>query len=279
MELIVTVHTDLLQDLNGRSALIQDREMNTRYQTNKKLKYVSAFYVLKSLSSSGVLKDYYKNAHKICLYLNCSLPTMYKILRYCENAGWLSRVGGNIALTSYENFIESFDIICTRFTKIKYDCTKHKFPYLMESAYLQLAEQKRAQTFESKFKAIPELVESLKDLVPPDNSGCYRKALQQIQIQTFIKGHAKKESIFYFNPFTTCNSKTLRSMFNFKSEQSVAYLKTKLQRNNVASVHECKVYSQERIHVKHLFIQWNEKKQQTIWIQPDRLEYAPILVT
>jgi hypothetical protein len=88
-------------------------------------------------------------------------------------------------------------------------------------------------------------------------------------------------AIFYLNPFTTVNSKTMTKKFGFKSEQSVAYLKAKLTKNNLIRVEKIRVPNTIHIpikqRVKGLFTTWDSKKKQVHWILPDKLHYAPIL--
>lgn len=273
MELIVPVHQDLLKQF------CQSRELNTRYQTNKLIKLVSAYYVLKSLSSSGILKDYARNMYTLCSHLNCTEPTLRRILKGCQKLGYLRVTAGSIRLISFAEFTQLFDSTTSSMVRIRYNCQVHKFHSLVETVYMQLQEQERARVFEKRLQALPELLRELKGLVIADNKGNYRKSLELIQLQAFKYGHEKKEAIFALNPFTTCNSKTLRKMFNFKSEQSVAYLKAKLQAQKLARISAQRVLSQERQRLSNRYMDWDQRTQQTIWVQPDRWEYAPILTT
>lgn len=269
----MNIHVDLLKDI------IQSRQQVQVYQTNRTIKLVSAYYVLKSLTTSGVIKDYHLNSDKLCAYLNCTLPTLYKTIKGCEKNGYLKRVGRNLVLNSYSGFSETFDFVFTKMVKVKYNYQTTKFHHCLESVYLQVREIERANVFESKFKALPELIEDLHRVISPDNKGNYRKSLQEIQLQAFKYGHEKFSGIFALNPFTTVNRRTLRKMFNFKSDRSVAYLKTKLQKCNLVRVKPQRILSQNQQRVKHLYIDWDAKTKQTIWVQPDAWKYAPILVS
>jgi len=274
-ELTVKFHTDLL------SNIIQTRELNNRYQTNKLIKYVGAYYILKSLTPSGVIQDTHQQISELCRYLNCTTPTFYKLIKNCEKLGYLKRTRQTIVLTSYSAFTETFDAVFTRFTKVKYNYKKQKFNHVLESAYLQLKEQERARTFENKMQANKDLQEELSTVINPDKNGKWQKSLEAIQKEAFNKGHKKMYQIFYLNPFTTCNSKTMTKMFGFKSEQSIAYLKAKLIKKNLIRVEKITVsntiHIPKNLRVKHLFTAWDSKKKQVKWILPDTLHYAPIL--
>lgn len=272
MELIVPIHPDLLGEI------VQARQLNTRYETNKKIKFVAAYYVLKSLTTSGVIQDHHAKKFELMQALGCvSDKTFYKILHHCEKLGYLNVTQDSIVLTGYKNFMDLFDSYYSTMVKLRFDPVTQKFHHVMEAAYLQLRERERGKVFENKFKAIPELMEELKTVISADDRGNYGNALQQLQLAAFKYGHEKLKSIFALNPFTTCNSKTMRSMFNFKSEQSVAYLKIKLQRNKLVTVRQQRIPSQTMQRVKHLYIEWDAKTKQTILIMPDKLEYAPFL--
>ncbi len=271
-ELTLTVHTDLLDQF------VSTREQNTKYQTNKLIKYVGVYYVLKSLTTSGVLVNWTEQRSSLCDYLNCTEPTLYKYLRQCEKLGYIRRTEGSIVLKSLSSFAESFDIVSISFTKIKLDYTQHKFTHVLEAAFLQVKEQVRGKRFEDRIKSLPELINELETVVSPDTKGNYAESLKQAQFYAFKHGHKKSKEIFLLNPFTNCNSKTLTRLFGFKSEQSIAYLKTKLQKNKLCKVTPVRVPSLKTQHVKKLFIEWDLKTKQTIWIQPDSWEYAPILI-
>ena len=271
----VKFHTDLLHQV------IATRTKNDFYQTNKLIKTVGAYYVLKSLTTSGIIQDYHKNIDKLCSYLNCSVPTFYKLIRNCERSNYLKRSQGNLILASYSGFVETFDCILTRFTTVKYNYQEQKYTHTLEAAFLQLKERERSKTFESKFKANKDLVQDLSTVINPDKNGNYQTALEAMQKWAFNKGHDKMYSIFYLNPFPSVNSKTMCAMFGFKSEQSIAYLKTKLTKSKLITVKKEQIPNTIHIPVKlrpkHLFTSWNAKNKQVNWVLPDRLNYAPIL--
>lgn len=269
MELIVPVHPDLLANV------MQARRLNNKYETNMAIKYVAAYYVLKSLTTSGVIKR--DQEGQLCKILSCTYPTLRKILFYCERAGYLNVTQHSIVLTSYTAFQDCFDTCYTRMIKLRYDYTTQKFHHIMEAAYLQYREQERGKVFENKIQAIPELLQELSTVVSCDDKGKYSKPLQALQIHAFKYGHEKMSSIFALNPFTTANSKTLRNMFKFKSEQSVAYLKEKLKRAKLVTVSPQRIPSQTNQRIKKRYIDWDQRTKQTIWVMPDALEYAPIL--
>jgi hypothetical protein len=270
MEMQVRVHADLL------AMVVKDRQLNQVYQTNKRIKLVAAYYLLKAMTTSGVIKR--DRLGEIMHVLDVEdQRTVSRILNACERARYLQITPSSIILASYPSFVETFDAPFTRMVSIRYAPGKAKFHHLMEATYLQLAEQRRQQVFENKLKAIPELEEELKQLVSPDKNGNYSGPLCALQIQTFIHGHEKKAAIFALNPFSACNTKTLRKNFAFKSEQSVAYLKAKLQRAKLLTVKPREITSQTKQHLKKRFTEWDQQKQQTVWVLPDRLEYAPFL--
>lgn len=269
----VKVNPDLLTNI------IQLRKQKNKYEINVLTKPVAFYYLLKTLTTSGIIQNYFEQINEICALCDITKPTFYKRLKECKKLNLLSysRKTGTITLVSYYKLAETFDYTSTNLVTVEFKPSEQKLHHVLEALYLQLAEQARALAFEKRIKSNPELRKELDKYITTDEKGNYATALKALQIEAFKQGHEKYTEIFLLNPFTTCNSKTMCLMFNFKSEQSIAYLKSKLQRNKLLTVRPQTTISQTNQRIKHAFIKWDNENKRTIWVRPDQLDYAPIL--
>ena len=78
-----------------------------------------------------------------------------------------------------------------------------------------------------------------------------------------------------YNPDFNLSARKLRKEFNFKSNKSVAYLKNKLSAKGLITVEVREYTSKNRSRLKHAYVTFNTKKQQTVWKLPDALTVEP----
>lgn len=272
----VKIHTHLLQNI------VQDRQLRSKYQTNKIIKNAGFFYVLKALSTSGIIKDYFTQINDLCKILGgISKPTFYSLLKGCEQKGWIERRHGNLNLKSFATFTNSMDSTASSFTTIKYEFKTQRINHVLESAYLQLMEAERCRVLNSKINSNQYLKEDLKTVINPDSKGNWQPALKVMQLNTLMFGHDKKYAIFFYNADLGCNTESLRAQFNFKSHESVAYLKKKLANKKLATVTAQRIPCTHSVNkdnrIRGLYTEWDSKTKQVIYILPDKLEHAPLL--
>lgn len=267
----VKVHKELLD------YLVKQREQKNVYETNNLLKFVGAYYVLKSLTTTGVIQNYFSKEIELCTVLHCSRSTLYKYIRECEKRGYLKRSAGNLVLSSYQSFCETFDVIYTQFVTIIYDYEKQKINHCLELARLKLGEIERSEAFENRLAKFPELKKELEKLINPDKNGCYQKSLAALQILAYKKGHEKLLEIFMLNPDSDLNVHSIRKLFNFKSYLSVAYLKKKLFLKDLIHIQKRVITSPVYRSIPKRYVDFDIKKNVHKWHLPDKLELAPIL--
>lgn len=266
----VKVHVDLLVNI------VQFRTQNKHYQTNKLIKNLSFFYVLKSLTTSGIIKDYAKRLPELTTLLNCVNSTFYAHLKACKKMGLIAVNKGALILAGYSAVGECFDQLSTPLITIKYNPTKDKFHHLLEAAYIATLQKKQSDQFHAKVNRSPELVELYETTISiVKGSKKFAEPLHKYQVHAFIHGHKNYYELMAYNPDFQLSARKLRQEFNFKSNKSVAYLKKKLAAKGLLTVEKREYTSKVKSRLKHAYVTYNNKKQQTVWKLPDALVIAP----
>ena len=262
----VKVHVNLLANI------VQKRQKAKKYQVNRVIKHLAAFYLLKSLTTSGVIKDYARELPALTKYLNCVNSTFYAHLKALKRMGLVSVSEGRLNLAGYSRVGDYFDEVSTGMLTIKYDPTQDKFYQLMQAAYIATLQQRWESCFNSKIQGNPELIAFYESTLPiVKGSGAIALALRSYQVHAFIKGHPQYYAIMAYNPDFNCTARKLRQHFNFKSNKSVAYLKKMLAARGLLTIEQREYTSQVRSRLKHAYIKFNASKNQTVWKQPDAL--------
>lgn len=255
--------------------IVKNRKVRNRYQTNRIFKPICTYFILKSLTTSGVIRDY------------CSLPildvlqigktTFYKHLRELESLHLVKRTGESLQLASYEKMIEIFDLLrgSTNITVINYQ-TKYKFYQLVEGSILFNSQKEQRRVVESKINAVPELVEWYKcNLSVTKQQKYFQKALLEKQIFEFRDKKETSEEINFVNADVQLTARNIRKRYGFKSYKSVAFLKARLQKNKIVKIEKRSVMSTDRARKKQQYVEYNHEARATIWRLPDKIDFAP----
>ena len=182
---------------------------------------------------------------------------------------------GALIMAGYSSVGEYFDEVSTPLCTIKYDPAKDKFHHLMEMAYIASLQAKQQQMFNAKIARSPELRELLDITIAKTKEAPeYAGPLHTYQIHTFIHGHKHYYELMAYNPDFNLSARKLRKEFNFKSNKSVAYLKMRLQAKGLITIEKREYTSKVKSRLKHAYVTYNNKKQQTVWKLPDALTVA-----
>lgn len=266
----VKVHSNLL------SNIVQKRTKANKYHTNKLTKRLAFFYTLKSLTTSGLIREYAKHLPELTTILNCANSTFYGYLKACKKMGLIAVNNGTLVLAGYSAVAEYFESFTGDFVTITYDPNKDKLHHLMQAAYIATLQKKQEVQFEAKVNRSPELMQLYETEISilTDDKRNLAQALHTKQKHAFIEGHKHYFELMAYNPDFNLSARLLRKEFNFKSNKSVAYLKKTLAAKGLITVEKREYTSKVRSRLKHAFIKYNPEKNQTTWKLPDAITVA-----
>ncbi len=275
-QLQVKVHLNLLANIvetrHENNNFVKKR---TGYRVNKAIKVYAAFYVLKSLTTSGVIQDYAKALPVLTKALGCVNSTFYARLKALKALGLVAVNKGSLILAGYSRVGEVLETLPDRMITVNYDPAKDKFYQLLELAYLGKLQKDQETGFYQRVQNTPELAELYAANLPiVSTDKNIAPALSRYQVHCFIQGHPEYYALMALNPDFNSTARKLRKDFNFKSYKSVAYLKKKLAAKGLLVIEKRKYTSQVRSRVKTAYVSFNAEKNQTVWHRTDALIIA-----
>lgn len=266
-----------LKILEGLSRMIvSDRHLRASYKTNRAVKYYGFYCILKSMTTSGLVRDYVNQLTHICEITKRSRSTFYSYLNECIKLGLIEKVGDNLRLTSWDTLVERFALRERKFTEFNYDTTrKDQTPeYFLISAEISENQQYQVKSVMLRIGQNPQIKHFItKEQSPAETV----KSLQNMQVQTFFDGCGGSEIMYSiihsFNADTQRTVPKLRKAFNLKSNRSVAYLKRQLSERGFAEVTQRFLKSSVRMRKdKNIYCTgWDRKLGQSTWHLPDMI--------
>ncbi len=215
-------------------AILKHREKINKYQTNREIKKIALFYILKSLSTSGIIKDYAKRLTDISSSTGLSQGTFYTHLNGLIKLGLVEKNANNLILSSFKSLLELYDVQDDELPIIiKFNPNTHKFLHLLEFATIADNMYRQTLVIKKKLEKSPYTLEILQQYAKQQTTA---KTLAVAQKHAFVNGSDELNTLFFINPNITITWKRLFREFNFKSYKSVAYLKKKLQRNKIVTI-------------------------------------------
>ena len=275
----VKVYNELIE------AVIKNRKLRgyhltTRsegYQTNRIIKPICTYFLLKSLTESGFIREYTKIP--LLDFLQISKATFYNHIKQLESLKLVKRVGDSLQLASYNRMVEMFDLVIgtNNITYINYT-TGTKFHYLVYGSILYNSQKEIKRVIENKIKCTPELVEQYKTVLSvTSNATEFQKALLEKQINDFkTKEPADLRDSFeteLINADVQICARKIRKLFGFKSYKSVAFLKVMFKRLKIAQIESRSILSTHRCRKAKQYVEYNQEAKSTIWRLPDAINF------
>jgi len=260
---------------NRKQRNLHCRKRSEGYYTNRVIKPICTYFLLKALTPSGVIREYTKIP--LLDYLGICKATFYSHLKQLESLKLVKRTADSLRLTSYDRMIEIFDLVpqTSNVTYINYNC-KVKFHYLVYGSIFHNSQKEIKRVIENKIKCNPELVEHYKKVlnVTP-KADEFQKALFNKQIQDFRnKNPEDLQNSFeteLINADLQITARNIRERFGFKSYKSVAFLKSMLKRLHIAHINKRSVVSITRCRKRCQYVEYNAKDKTTVWHLPDEI--------
>jgi hypothetical protein len=239
--------------------LVSQRELREKYETNRDIKYWSTYFLLKSLTSSGVICQWTKQKESLLDFCKMTENTFRNHLSKLKELK-LIKVTKNrtILLTSFETAADILGISFTGHTIIDYDTSTQGnqiFQYLLRGEEIRSNQAKQSKTLWYYVGKNPLLKDALFTLLVKD--GADKKLLEKdityFQEQLLLlQQQAFKDGSPLLDILTTCRAdinrgvKRIQEYHTYKSKQSVSYMKGRMVELQVITVTKVCIKSKER---------------------------------
>ena len=253
VNLDVKVHKEII------ISLIKHREKINKYQTNREIKQIALYYLLKHVTKSGVIKEYAKNLQSLLTFTGLTQGTFYTHLNGLIKKGLVTKNAHNLILSNYKTLLDLYDVDDdTTPITIKFNASTHKFVHLLEFSTLADNMYRQSLLIKKKLDKSPYTLEILQQYAKQQTTA---RTLATAQKHAFVNGSDELNTLFFINPNITITWKRIFREFNFKSYKSVSYLKKKLQRNKIVTIEKNGFFTSK---VGAKTKAYNEEKDKTV---------------
>ena len=223
-------------------ALIGERTLKNKYETNTTVRVVGFYAALKSTNTCGVIKDYTTQLHTLMQVCKVSRSTFYSRLTAAEKAGLLTVQGHTIRLNSWRTMCDMHDVTFTGYHTIQYNLNAdEKLQYIITA--IALAEHRAIikTQIDKHITGNPD-IRSAFDMYAKHFIGTATEfspeALFIAQQLSYANGapQAIYEALHSMNPDENITVKTIQRMHGMKSHRSATYLKRAMQKQGIVTV-------------------------------------------
>lgn len=274
--MLIKVHTDLL------NFAVQGRTLVNQYKTNRTVKVIAFYSLLKSVTSTGVLHNYAEQAElrKLTKYSRNGFKSLVQDL---VTTGLATVTNGNLKLSSWSTAVETIGQSYTaKFTYIDYKTeneTKLYYYFLPAEIAAKKAAQEaitiqRLKENSTLKQATDSLISKLYKVDPSTlTDKQYLDAVYFIQIHQFTSGTLTSE-VMKFNPDCNRSASKLKQDWKFNSTLSITYWKRKLQQLGLLFVEKIgKLVGKRSSRLREYGLQdrWDKKEKAPVWYRIDRI--------
>lgn len=239
--------------------LVTQRETRNKYQTNRSIKTWATYFLLKSLTASGVIRDWTKQKGSILSYCKMTENCFRARLRELEDLR-LIRLQKNrsIRLISFEKAADILGINYEGVIKIEYDETlpgSQIFQYFLRAEEIRSNQHRQLKALWYYANKQPLLKEALiimlvqmgsdeKEL--SKNLTYFQEQLLRLQQNAFLEGSPLLEIIHTFRADINRSVTCIRDQHTYRSKQSVSYMKKVMLKMQIITVQKVCVESTAR---------------------------------
>lgn len=274
--MLIKVHTDLL------NFAVQGRNLVNRYETNRTVKVVAFYALLKTVTSTGVIHNYTEQPElrKLTKYSRNGFKALVQDL---VNTGLAVITSNNLKLCSWTNAVQlTGQQYEPKFTFIEYkeeNTTKLYYYFLpAEIANKKAAQEKialqRLKENSTLKQATDSLISKLYKIDPSTlTDQQYLDAVYQIQVQQFTSG-TLTGVVMQFNPDCNRSATSLKKDWNYKSTLSITYWKRKLEQLGLIMLEKVgKIIGKKSSRLREYGLQdrWCNITKTPVWYRVDRI--------
>ena len=274
--------------------LCSHRELRHKYQTNRSIKTWATFFMLKSLTPSGYLKNWQAQKQDLLAFCKMNDGTFRARLAEMQKLNLLTIEGkNNLALTSYKKAASILGIEYQGTYKIFYDTTlkgTQVFQYILRAEEVRSNQNLQLEALRYNADKNPLLLATLTPLLA--RQGCNMQKLQTckhyfqeqlllLQQQAFREGSAIVSIIHQLRADINRSVQKIKEHHQYKSAQSVSYMKRRMHELAIMTITKKFIVSKERTRLyvpdgtphKRDGYKWLPHQQATAWVLTDQLQH------
>lgn len=218
---------------------LKARTLVNKYETNKAIKLLGYFTLLKTVTSTGVIHNCYNRKQKYLIadLLKLSRNGVINAINDLVKLHLASVNNGNLVLISWDKASTVLGADSGDYVYFKYDVkNKAKINEYILALDIKLNKESQLKAVESKLKANPDYKEAIDAAIMEEEIDYnYLSKLLQEQINNYSSGTLKTE-LFKVRADLNRAVMTLKRDWSFKGVQSIAYWKRKLDEVGLITV-------------------------------------------
>jgi hypothetical protein len=275
--------------------LVSHRELRTTYHTNRSIKTWSTWFLLKALTTSGKIQKWRSQKTFLFHWLQLNERTFYRRLEELTDLQLLSVDDEeNIHLASYQKAADVLEIHYTTLTHIQYNPDEQKgkqiFRYLLTAEEFRFQKNRQLNALLYKLDKNPLLKNDLYFLLVKygadgqqlqNSAAYYQERLLKLQMQLFKEGSDILQYVLTHRADINRGGNRIKENHNYKSTQSVTYLKKVMAKLNIITITKKKVDSANRARIyipdgdkKRDGYKYCKRTKQTVWFLTDQISFA-----
>ena len=240
--------------------LVSHRETRNRYQTNRSIKTWATYFLLKSLTKSGILRDWTSQKQSILSYCKMTENCFRARLAELQQLRLITlQKNRSIKLTSFETAADILGIPYDGTIKIEYNENlpgKQIFQYFLRAEEIRSNQHRQLKAlwyYAGKQPLLKDaLILMLKQQLGSDekelqkNVTYFQQQLLQLQQNAFKEGSPLLEIIHTFRADINRSVQGMQNHHSYKSKQSVSYMKKVMKKTGIITVHKICIESESR---------------------------------
>jgi hypothetical protein len=261
------------------------------YHTNRSIKTWACYFLLKSLTTSGVIQRWTSQRLMLLDFTKMNENSLRTRLAEMKALGLctISKHSKNIQLVSFEKAADILDIVYTGTIEIEYKTNtdaKQIFQYQLRGEDVRLNQAAQLEQLIKKVNKNPLLKSQLIVLLQ-QQFGCTEKQLRQhtffqqkllhLQQITFTNGSALYTIIHQLRADVNRGVDKIQQQHNYKCPTSVSYMKSIMKKYGVVAIEKKHIDSKPGIRSRKFLpdgkegYKWIEAKMSTQWVLTDQL--------
>jgi hypothetical protein len=243
--------------IGAAEELVKHRELRTKYCTNRSIKTWATYFLLKSLTSSGLISQWTEQKQDLLSYCKMNENSFRARLYELKALGLITMEYYNIRLVSFQKAADILGIDFKGTIKIEYDEAlpgKQTFQYFLRAEELRgnMIAQLNAMMFYLEKNPLVKaqldvlLIHAGADSTRLNNAAYFQTQLLKLQQTSFAKGSDHWDIIIQFRADINRSVNGIKENHTYKSAQSVSYMKKQLLAMKIIGVEKVKIESSTR---------------------------------
>lgn len=275
--------------------LVTHRELRSKYCTNRSIKTWATWFLLKSLSTSGIIQRWTDQRARILDYCKCSENSFRARLNEMAALKLISITDSrSISLASYQTAARILGIPYSGLIKIEYDDTlpgQQIFQYFLRAEEIRSNQVRQTEALWYyahknpllKDALVQQLLQMGADKRVSSDQHYFQLQLLKLQKRAFKEGSPLFGIIHQLRADVNRSCKGIRDTHTYKSAQSVSYMKRRMQELAIVKVSKVCIESTERSRLyvedapgqrKREAYKWLPSKKVTAWFLTDQITPA-----